>query len=76
LQLNRIAAQRGPNESHRRRRTFHSHRSLAHLADGECYADPGPDRFTQLDPFKAKIDTNKKLTSFGFNVTITPATAA
>lgn len=46
------------------------------LADGECYADPGPDRFIRLDPLKAKINAIKKLNSLGFNVTITPATAA
>jgi transposase len=46
------------------------------LADGECYADPGADHFTRLDPIKAKNNAIKKLNSLGFNVTITPATAA
>ena len=46
------------------------------LADGECYADPGSDHFTLLDPTKAKNNAIKKLNSLGFNVTITPATAA
>ena len=46
------------------------------LANGECYSDPGADHFTRLDPTKAKNNAIKKLTSLGFNVTITPATAA
>jgi transposase len=46
------------------------------LADGECYADPGADHFTRMDPVKAKNNAIKKLNSLGFNVTITPATAA
>jgi transposase len=46
------------------------------LADGECYADPGTDHFTRLDPIKAKNNAIKKLNSLGFDVTITPATAA
>ncbi|BCW73586.1 hypothetical protein NicSoilB8_46300 (plasmid) [Arthrobacter sp. NicSoilB8] len=46
------------------------------LADGECYADPGADHFTRLDPIKAKNSAISKLKSLGFDVTITPATAA
>jgi transposase len=46
------------------------------LADGECYADLGADHFTRLDPIKAKNNAIKKLNSLGFDVTITPATAA
>jgi transposase len=46
------------------------------LADGECYADPGTDHFTRLDAIKAKNNAIKKLNSLGFDVTITPATAA
>lgn len=46
------------------------------LADGECYADPGPDHFTRLDPIQAKNNAIRKLQSLGFDVTITPATAA
>jgi transposase len=46
------------------------------LADGECYADPGADHFTRLDPIKAKNNAIKKLNNLGFNVTITPAPAA
>jgi hypothetical protein len=46
------------------------------LADGECYADPGADHFTRVDPIKAKNNAINKLKSLGFNVTITPATAA
>jgi hypothetical protein len=44
--------------------------------DGECYADPGADHFTRLDPIKAKTNAIKKLKSLGFNVTITAANAA
>lgn len=72
----RIAARRGPMKAI----VAVEHSILAAvwhmLADGECYADPGPDHFTQLDPLKAKINAIKKLNSLGFNVTITPATAA
>lgn len=46
------------------------------LADGECYADPGADHFTRMDPIKAKNNAIKKLNSLGYDVTITPATAA
>ncbi|MCZ2404778.1 hypothetical protein IV498_16750 [Paenarthrobacter sp. Z7-10] len=46
------------------------------LANGECYADPGPDHFTRLNPAKAKNNAIKKLNSLGYNVTITPAPAA
>lgn len=46
------------------------------LAYGECYADPGADHFTRLDPIKAKNNAISKLKSLGFDVTITPATAA
>jgi transposase len=46
------------------------------LADGECYADPGPDHFTRLDPIQAKNNAIRRLNSLGFDVTITPATAA
>ena len=46
------------------------------LADGECYEDPGADHFTRLDPIKAKNNAIKKLNSLGFDVTITPSTAA
>ncbi len=46
------------------------------LADGECYADPGADHFTRLDPIKAKNNAINKLKSLGYDVTITPATAA
>ncbi|MDQ0079493.1 transposase [Arthrobacter oryzae] len=46
------------------------------LAEGECYADPGAEHFTRLDPIKAKNNAIKKLNSLGFDVTTTPATAA
>lgn len=31
------------------------------LADGECYADPGADHFTRMDPVKAKNNAIKKI---------------
>lgn len=46
------------------------------LADGECYADPGPAHYTNIDPVKARNNAISKLNSLGYNVTITPATAA
>lgn len=46
------------------------------LAEGECYAVPGADHFTRLDPAKAKNNAIKKLNSLGYDVTITPVTAA
>ncbi|HET7415574.1 MAG TPA: IS110 family transposase [Arthrobacter sp.] len=46
------------------------------LAEGECYADPGADHFTRLNPAKAKKSAINKLKSLGNDVTITPATAA
>ncbi|MBT2538228.1 hypothetical protein [Arthrobacter sp. ISL-69] len=33
------------------------------LADGECYADPGADHFTRLDPVKAKTTPSKSSTA-------------
>ncbi|MCZ9885149.1 transposase, partial [Arthrobacter sp. B2a2-09] len=46
------------------------------LANGECYTDPGADYFTRINPTKAKNNAIKQLTSLGYNVTITPVTAA
>jgi transposase len=46
------------------------------LADGECYDDPGADYFTRLDPVKARTNAVNKLISLGYNVTLSPATAA
>ena len=72
----RIAARRGPMKAIVA--LEHSILTAAWhlLADGECYADPGADHFTRLDPIKAKNNAIKKLNSLGFNVTITPANAA
>jgi transposase len=72
----RIAARRGPLKAIVA--LEHSILSAAWhmLADGECYADPGADYFTRLDPAKAKNNAIKKLNSLGYDVTITPATAA
>ena len=50
---------------------------LGHLlAEGECYQDPGTDYYTRLDPIKTRNNAINKLKSLGYNVTITPATAA
>jgi transposase len=46
------------------------------LADGECYNDPGADYFTRLDPVKARTNAINKLNSLGYNVTLSPVTAA
>lgn len=46
------------------------------LADGKCYDDPGADHFTRLNPIKARNSAIRKLNKLGFNVTITPVTAA
>lgn len=76
VKYRRIAARRGPMKAVVA--VEHSILTAAWhlLADGECYADPGPDHFTRLDPIKAKNNAIKKLNSLGFDVTITPATAA
>jgi transposase len=72
----RIAARRGPMKAIVA--LEHSILTAAWhlLAEGECYADPGAEHFTRLDPIKAKNNAIKKLNSLGFDVTITPATAA
>ena len=72
----RIAARRGPMKA-----TVALEYSILSavwhmLAEGECFADPGADHFTRLDPIKAKNNASKKLNSLGFDVTITPATPA
>ena len=56
IKYRRIAARRGPDQGRRRVRTQHLHRGLVWnmLANGECYADPGADHFTKLDPLKTK----------------------
>lgn len=46
------------------------------LANGECYTDPGADYFNRLNPARAKNNAIKQLNSLGYNVTITPVTAA
>ena len=46
------------------------------LANGECYTDPGADHYTRLNPSRAKNNAIKQLNSLGYDVTITPATAA
>jgi len=46
------------------------------LANGECYIDAGADHYTRLNPITAKNSAIKKLNTLGYNVTITPKTAA
>jgi transposase len=46
------------------------------LTNGECYTDPGADRFTRIHPTRAKNNAIKQLNNLGYDVTITPATAA
>jgi transposase len=41
------------------------------LANGECYADPGPDHFMRLDPDKAKNRAIHQLKQLGYEVTVT-----
>lgn len=72
----RIAARRGPMKAIVALEHSILNAAWHLLADGECYADPGADHFTRLDPIKAKNNAIKKLNNLGFYVTITPATAA
>jgi transposase len=46
------------------------------LANGECYTDPGADHYIKLNPARTKNNAIKQLNSLGYDVTITPATAA
>lgn len=46
------------------------------LANGECYNEPGADHFTRINPTHAKNNAIKQLTSLGYDVTLTPVTAA
>ena len=46
------------------------------LAKGEWYTDPGADHFTRINLSRAKNNAIKQLNSLGYDVTITPATAA
>ncbi|MHC6219186.1 IS110 family RNA-guided transposase [Arthrobacter sp. MMS24-S77] len=46
------------------------------LANGECYNEPGADHFTRINPTRAKNNAIKQLTSLGYDVTLTPVTAA
>jgi len=46
------------------------------LSNGECYNDPGTDHFNRINPSRAKNNAIKQLNNLGYNVTITPLTAA
>ncbi|WP_299167700.1 IS110 family transposase [uncultured Arthrobacter sp.] len=76
VKYRRIAARRGPMKAI----VALQHNILTAawhlLAEGECYQDPGTDYYTRLDPAKARNNAINKLKSLGYNVTITPATAA
>jgi transposase len=72
----RIAARRGPMKA--LVAIEHSILTAAWhmLANGECYTDPGEDHFTRINPSRAKNNAIKQLNNLGYNVTITPVTAA
>ena len=72
----RIAARRGPMRA--LVAIEHSILTAAWhmLANGECYTDPGEDHFTRINPSRAKNNAIKQLNNLGYNVTITPVTAA
>lgn len=72
----RIAARRGPMKAIVALEHTILTAAWHMLAEGECYADPGPNYYTRLDPAKARNSAINKLKSLGYNVTITPATAA
>ena len=46
------------------------------LSTGEIYNDPGADHFNRINPTKAMNRAIKQLNNLGYNVTITPVTAA
>ncbi|QOT18217.1 IS110 family transposase [Paenarthrobacter sp. YJN-5] len=46
------------------------------LRNGEIYNDPGADHYTRINPTKAKNRAIKQLNNLGYDVTITPVTAA
>ncbi|MFJ6356975.1 IS110 family RNA-guided transposase [Pseudarthrobacter oxydans] len=46
------------------------------LANGECYSEPRADHYTRTNPSRAKNNAIKQLNSLGYDVTITPVTAA
>ena len=76
VKYRRIAARRGPMKAIVALEHSTLNAAWHMLATGECYNDPGADHFTQLDPIKSRDNAIKKLTSLGYTVTITPATAA
>ena len=76
VKYRRIAARRGPIKAIVAVEHSTLNAAWHMLATGECYNDPGADHFTQLDPIKSRDNAIKKLTSLGYTVTITPATAA
>lgn len=46
------------------------------LRNGECYNEPGAEHFNRINPTKAKNHALKQLKRLGYDVTITPFTAA
>lgn len=76
VRYRRIAARRGPMKAIVALQHTILTAAWHLLAEGECYQDPGADYYTRLDPAKARNNAINKLKSLGYNVTITPATAA
>jgi len=75
VKYRRIAARRGPIKAV----VALEHNILTAvwnmLANGECYADPGADHFTKLDPLKTKNRAVRQLQTLGYEVVITPVAA-
>lgn len=75
VKYRRIAAKRGPIKAV----VALEHNILTAvwnmLANGECYADPGADHFTKLDPLKTKNRAVRQLQTLGYEVVITPVAA-
>ena len=75
VKYRRIAAKRGPIKAV----VALEHNLLTAvwnmLANGECYADPGADHFTKLDPLKTKNRAVRQLQTLGYEVVITPVAA-
>ncbi|MFP5016878.1 hypothetical protein ACKLTP_07775, partial [Paenarthrobacter ureafaciens] len=46
------------------------------LRNGEIYNDPGADHYNRISPTRAKNKAIKQLNNLGYDVTITPVTAA
>lgn len=76
VKYRRIAARRGPMKAIVALEHSTLNAAWHMLATGKIYDDPGADHFTRLDPIRSRDNAIKKLTSLGYSVTITPASAA